>query len=178
TKLEQNNFSGQITGEHGTGKTTLLDEIKKHLSDKLECRLFCATLRDKQRNFSQDFWCSLSTIESCENPTVIIVDGYEQLGYFSRLRLRREIKRLNRLGIKTGLLITSHKPIYGIPVIFNTAPDYELFVKIVRHVLNDNFPLFDEIQRKLLFDVFKSTGGNVRFALFELYDYFENMSQT
>ncbi len=96
---------------------------------------------------------------------VVSVDGFEQLSYVNRIVLR-SFCRMNRL----GLLITSHAPAIGLPVLFRTVPSTETLGQLLTYLLEDYEISPDDAELEALL---KNFNGNVRDILFSLYDAFE-----
>jgi hypothetical protein len=97
--------------------------------------------------------------------TILVIDGYEQLGWYHRWRL----KRLCRRG-KVGLLVTAHKSV-GLPPLLELQPTSVLMRQLVRHL----WPEHDRLITDREIDAcFESQRGNVREAMFALYDLFES----
>ena len=96
--------------------------------------------------------------------TLLIVDGYEQLGGWTRTLIHRICK-----GQGCGLLVTSHEPT-GLPLLAQTAPSLEMTQAIVREIqpcaplrIHDH-----DVQLS-----FQKHHGNIREVFFELYDLYE-----
>ena len=154
-RLKAGHWRGEITGPHGSGKSALLAALIPEI-----CRAgkepLLAEVHDGQRRLP------LGPLQ-LETNHVLIVDGYEQLGLWARVRL----KGLRRRGI--GLLVTSHRPV-GFPVLYNTRPSLEVAEKIVERLAPD-------VSNKDVKSLFDHRGGNIREMLFDLYDTFEQKRQ-
>ncbi len=158
--LEANHWHGAITGLHGTGKSTLLAAI----TPAIEARgrlVRCVTLSAGQRTLPRDFLASLSTTAG---RGVAAVDGIEQLSAWSRLRLTRFCKSQG-----AGLLVASHRSA-RLPVIYQTAIDVPRSWKVVER-LQDGFPPL--VRLGDLVEHLAQRHGNLREALFDLYDIYE-----
>ena len=93
----------------------------------------------------------------------MIVDGYEQLGFLSRFRLRRFCRKR-----ALGLLVTAHSSA-GFPDLFRTAPDMATTVRLVERLVDRDSPISaDEIRER-----FSAREGDIREVLFDLYDVYE-----
>jgi hypothetical protein len=92
---------------------------------------------------------------------IFVIDGYEQLARWERVRLRRYCWRA-----RAGLLVTSHAPV-GIPTLIRLAPSRFLVMQLVDElcaaVSTDVTP--EDIAASLA-----CHGSNVREILFDLYD--------
>jgi hypothetical protein len=95
---------------------------------------------------------------------VVIVDGYEQLSSWSRLRLRRICD-----GRGWGLVVTTHKPV-RLPDLFHTQPDPALAQQIVDRLLGEDRSLIapEEVAAS-----YSAKAGDLREMLFDLYDVYE-----
>lgn len=158
-RLEHNGWFGQIIGPHGGGKSALVAA----LADALKARgkpVELITLHDGQRSLpgERDLWRDLG------EGTLLIVDGYEQLSFWSRQRLRRQCRRRG-----LGLLVTSHRPV-GLPDLFRAIPSADLAEQIVRYLLREANMTVD---RRQVQQQFAKHRGDLREMLFELYDAYE-----
>ena len=152
-------WRGQIIGPHGAGKSTLLASLVESLRQQGWQPLLVA-LRDGQRTLGVD----LARLAGATNAVVVIVDGYEQLGWWSRFRLQRFCGRRN-----WGLLVTAHTDV-GLPTICEVRGD----LKTVRHLVRDLLPAGDQsIGDADVAAEFARQGGNVREILFGLYDLYQ-----
>ena len=161
-KLTANEWRGAIIGPHGTGKSTLLAELKPCI-ERAGWRVEMIALHDGQRRLPPAVWPALNREMQC----FVIVDGFEQLGWWSRRRLFRSC-RAN----ECGLLVTAHRSdaLAGLPVIYQTAGDLE----IVQHLVDDLLPFHGgKIHPNDVATVFRAHQGNVRETMFALYELFE-----
>ena len=140
----------QIVGPHGSGKSTLLQNLLKQYeeSGKNVRYLF---FNDQHRRVPGD-------ITFQKNQT-LFVDGFEQLRMRDWLWLFLRSKRL---------ILTVHRPLWCIPVLYRTIPQFSVFVQIVRQIA----PATPE--ESALRAVYERSGGNFRSAFFELYDRWEH----
>jgi hypothetical protein len=93
---------------------------------------------------------------------VLAIDGYEQLSRWNRWRTRRFCNQHD-----FGLLVTAHADV-GLPLIAETKPDLPMALRIVRRLTDDPNITDDDVAR-----AFDRCQGNVREALFDLYDLYE-----
>ena len=158
-RLARNGWWGQIVGPHGSGKSALLAALAPAIEQAGHNTLLIE-LHDGQRRLPM----SLGSDARIGASTMLIVDGYEQLGRMSRFRLKRYCRRH-----AAGLLVTAHAPV-GLPGLFRTSPELELAQKIVGE-LSQGYGSYvdsnDVAQR------FSHHGGNLREMLFDLYDVYE-----
>ena len=161
-QLKANGWRGAIVGPHGTGKSTLLTELKPFI-EHAGWRVEMFALHDGQRCLPAGFLAAIGREMQC----FVIVDGFEQLGWWSRRRLLQACRRN-----KSGLLITAHRSdaIADLPVIYQTSGD----LGIVQHLVDDLLPSHGgEIHPNDVATAFLAHQGNVRETMFALYELFE-----
>ena len=164
-RLKDAGWRGEIVGPHGSGKSALLATLIPAMR-LLEMEPILIELHDGQRRLPIAPQ-RLSLQRGC---SVLIVDGYEQLGRWARFRLGRFCRRQ---GI--GLLITSHRPM-GLPELHRTSPTEELARQIVDKLLADERcedAFFAGLGGEEIKNAFARHGGDIREMLFELYDLYE-----
>lgn len=149
-------WRAQIVGPHGTGKSTLLAALRGEL-ERIGKPAVQGVLRDGQRRLPHE-------LAHSPESTLTIVDGFEQLGLWWRWRLLH-----GPLWRKRGLLVTTHAPV-GLPTLFRTEPTVELAQRVVERLLppGDATIAADDVASQ-----FHRHGGDVREALFGLYDLYE-----
>jgi hypothetical protein len=151
---------GQIVGPHGSGKSALLADLVRCWQRAGE-RVLLSELHDGQRRLPRRFWSDARR----ERPTLVAVDGYEQLGFWARRGLRRFCRRG---GI--GLVVTAHKSM-GFPDLARCAPSLETVERLARGLLGGEAPWATS---EMIAACFEKHGGNVREVLFDLYDRYED----
>ena len=141
----------QIVGPHGSGKSTLMLCLQKQFEQRGEnVRYLC--FNEQQRRIPDNFTFSRNEI--------VLADGFEQLPFRDRIKLLLWAKRL---------ILTAHRPVWFVPVLYRTQPQFSIFVQLVRQIAAE--PPEESSLRK----VFDRSGGNFRTAFFELYDQWEEM---
>lgn len=96
---------------------------------------------------------------------VLFFDGFEQLSFANRI-IVRTFCRMNRL----GLLLTTHTPVIGVPVLFRAIPTVGAIHQLLDYLLED----FDvQISDSEVEALLKNSRYDVREMLFSLYDAFE-----
>lgn len=162
-RLEQNGWFGQIVGPHGSGKSALVATLIAALragSHPVEL----IELHDGQRALPG----GLPRVADLARGTLVVVDGYEQLAAWNRLRLRRCCRRQG-----LGLLVTVHTAV-RLPLLFSTDATVELAQRIVQCLLGRlPWPVSDAELRH----AFERHQGNLRELLFDLYDAYEQRRQ-
>jgi energy-coupling factor transporter ATP-binding protein EcfA2 len=151
-KLAAQGWWGAIVGPHGSGKTTLLETLMPILRGAGH-HVRAISLRNGQRRLP----CCFFRMERA----LVIIDGYEQLGWLERARLKHRCRRVNH-----ELLVTTHSPT-SIPTLIRLAPEERLVRQLVAdltaHVSTPITPA-DVAASHARF------GSNVREILFDLYD--------
>jgi len=158
-RLQENGWRGEIVGPHGSGKSALLAALLPSL-ERAGQQPLLIELRDRQRRLPLDL--RRQFLE--KPPTIVVVDGYEQLGFWSRFRLKRLCRRRG-----WGLLATAPGAV-GLPVLFSTVVTPELARTVVDRLLAGQTPPWtaEELNERLA-----RHGGNLRETLFDLYDFYE-----
>lgn len=148
-----------IRGPHGSGKSTLLVAMADRL--RLHGRLGSHVRLGRGR--WQDVLAVVKALAACDRGSVVCVDSWERLGrvaaaaacIFSRIAGR-------------GLLVTAHDD-GSLPTLVCCSTTPQLLSRIVDR-LPDRFGLIGDADVKETFD---EARGNLREALFLLYDRFE-----
>ena len=160
-------FRGQVVGPHGSGKSTMTESFAKYLN-MTDCRVIKSVVHRGERVPPAELLAELERRPADASPaTVVIFDGYEQLGSLGRFRLRRLCRSKN-----FGLLITAHKPQWFVgPVLYRTATSDKTLEKIVSYLLDDSrrYP-GDAILRELR----RRHKNDVRAILDGLYDWWND----
>ena len=158
--LKGNDWWGEIVGPHGSGKSSLLAEFLPRIEGTGR-RILQFSLHQGDRTLP----VAKRDVNAWNNTTQVVIDGYEQLSWWSKRRLQRWVK-----GSGSGLLITAHQPM-GLPPLFTTQPTYALAKQIVAELVkNDPAPILtdDDIAA-----AFAAHGANLREMLFSLYDVYQ-----
>jgi len=158
TRLREHAWQGEIVGPHGAGKSTLLATLIEPLTSAGRS-VIQATLHQGENSLppALDEWRSWTAA------TQVIVDGYEQLTWWSRRQLARRVRDQ-----QAGLLVTSHAPT-GLPTLTVVAPRVEAAQQVVKRLVPD-----DEIITPADVDqTFRACNGNIREMLFQLYDLYQ-----
>jgi hypothetical protein len=158
--LEANQWRGEITGLHGTGKSTLLAAMSPAIEDRGRI-VKCVTLSAGQGTLPRDF---VSSLRLTAGLGLAAVDGFEQLGVWSRLRLKRFCKSNG-----VGLLVASHRTA-RLPVVYQTSIDVPRAWRVVERFQEGFAPL---VRLSDLVERLAVRHGNLREALFDLYDVYE-----
>ncbi len=153
-RLKDQQWCGQILGEHGSGKTTLLATLMP-LLEAAGRSVLAFKVGPGERRLPRIDRPALSSA------TQIVIDGYEQLSWWSKWQVRRLARRAG-----AGLLVTAHKDA-GLPTVYETKPSEEVARAVVGKLMaNEQVSLSPE-------DIgvnYRAADGNVREMLFKLFD--------
>ena len=163
-RLQENQWRGAIVGPHGSGKSTLLESLIPRIeaAGKSVRRV---ALRDGQRRLPDDFELPAAAEQQSG---LVIVDGYEQLGWWARRKLDRMCQQRG-----WGLLVTVHAPPDGrsLPELYRTEPSLELLTQLVEHLIRgSDHPQADRITPADIAQAYAAHPENLREAMFMLYD--------
>lgn len=157
-RLREHGWQGEIVGPHGAGKSTLLATLVPYLAAAGR-EVVHITLHQGETTLPK----SLDDWRTWTPSTQVIVDGYEQLTWWSRSKLAWRIRDRG-----AGLLVTSHAPT-GLPTLLQVAPRLEAAEQVVRQLVPDATQItHEDIER-----TFRACDGNIREMLFQLYDIFQ-----
>lgn len=156
-QLRDRNWWGQIIGPHGSGKSTLVATMMGALQ-VMDRDVIAVGLRQGERRVPPIDRSRLSV------NTQVIIDGYEQLSWWSRWRIKSLCRRC-----QAGLLVTAHHDV-GLPTLYCTQPSEEL----VREVVARLIPNADgAVSPNDISTAYAAAGGNMRETLFRLYDVYQ-----
>ncbi len=155
--LRSNRWWGEIIGPHGSGKSSLLAELLPLLeATGRGVALYGLHQGDRTLPITK------SDVKSWNADTQVVVDGYEQLSWWSKRRLQGWVKAHG-----AGLLITAHQPM-GLPPLVTTQPSLELARQIVAELTkNDSTQALTDVD---IAAAFARHPTNLREMLFSLYD--------
>jgi hypothetical protein len=149
-RLASLNWRAAIVGPHGSGKTTLLEDLAPRI-EACGFRVRTISLREAHPRLDP---ADRAVLRSLGPQDVLLLDGAEQLGWFSWMLVRLRARRAG------GLVITSHRP--GLlPTLVECETSPELLAEIVGELAGGEVD-FEELHAR--------HGGNLRDALRELYD--------
>lgn len=160
---------GQIVGPHGSGKSTLLAQLTSAIeqSGRSVARF---TLRQNDRR--PPGW------PPARGTQCVAIDGYEQLGWMWRWRVKAWCRRH-----ASGLVVTAHRDV-GLPALWTTAPDLGTLQRIVEHLratarttpADASAAPGGWFSTEELAAALAAAEGNLREALFTLYDLYQQRS--
>ncbi len=152
---------GEIIGPHGTGKSTLLHWLGIE-AEARGLRVLRVALRDGTRRLPRGWSAGCR-----ERGALVLLDGAEQLPGW-RLALLRAACALRGW----GLLVTAHAPL-GLPTLSRTRVDAALAQRVAERVLERSPGLPALVDAREVGEALEACGGNLRDALFQLYDLYE-----
>jgi hypothetical protein len=158
--LEAHAWWGEIIGCHGTGKSTLLAALTRTIEARGRL-VKSITIVAGERRLPRAFFTSLRPTAGLG---VAVVDGFEQLDAWNRLRLKRFCRKHS-----VGLVVASHRSA-NLPHLYETAVDDDRAWRVVQR-LQSGFP--PRIESGDLTARLARHQGNLREALFDLYDLYE-----
>jgi hypothetical protein len=163
---------GQIVGPHGCGKSALGLALLRRLDpDRVPASMVIVR---KQSGVPLALQTSQTlTPLSAPNPSValdqrcplnriILLDGGEQLSLLHRFLMILAARRLN-----TGLVLTTHRALAGIPLIATLQPSIDHFVEIAGR-LQQNAPM--RLTDAQIRAAYLECNGDYRLSLRMLYD--------
>lgn len=150
-----------IVGPHGSGKSTLLSTLIDSLADQLTPHWFRLHADRPNR-------LDLSGQAEWSERDQIVVDGYEQLSWWGRRRLRRVVRRRG-----ARLVVTSHDEPPGFEVIFRTRSQLQTARRVVARLLKDDWTIIRPEDVEAAFQ----RRGEIRETLFDLYDLYERRTR-
>lgn len=158
-QLERQRWWGQIIGRHGSGKSTLLRSLIpaiEHMGRRVE--LF--TLNNQQRRFP----FTQSNRSQWDAKSLIVVDGFEQLNWWNRTKLKARCWQS-----QAGLLVTAHQCV-RLPTLLTTDVSLQMAMSIVSRLSNESEVSISDDDVAVSYH---RCAGNMRDVLFELYDLYE-----
>lgn len=156
-RWEAASFRGAIVGPHGSGKSTLMDELvillKRQGGRPHLLRITEANAHDRDQLLEK--W-----LHSAPPSGVLLLDGGEQISS----RAWRRVDRKWQEGWR--LLATFHRP-QRLPVVYASRTSPQLLVELVHELTEDEPSL--QLCRQLA-NLYRQQQGNLRNCLRELYD--------
>ncbi len=154
-----NGARGEIVGPHGSGKSTLLAALLPRLATSGWSLQRC-NLHDGERSLPSG-WLRAAAIAP---QALLVIDGYEQLSPRQRFRLLATCRRMD-----CGLLVTAHESV-GLPRLWTTEVDAIRAAAVFSRLVPQPSAL---VSHSDLEDCLRRNPTDLRAALFELYDLYE-----
>lgn len=161
--LRRRQWRGQIVGPHGAGKSTLLSAIEP-LAGRAGRIWHRVNLRDGQTAAAR---AALHRVEFTPQ-TLLVIDGYEQLGPLQRATIRWRCWRSG-----AGLLVTTHTWL-GLPTLARIQPSVRVALAVFR-ALTAGQPT--PVTEADCINAFNACNANIREMLFHLYDLHERQTR-
>ncbi len=155
-RLRMLHYRAAIVGREGTGKTTLLEQIKKDLEEQKK-DIFLITLNKERPYF---FWSLLKKIrQRIDRDTIILLDGADVLPFWHWKILCHLTKKA------AGLIVTTHS-LKLLPELIYCRTNKDVLQLVLEHLLGNESGKAQALSR-VLFDTHK---GNIREVLRDLYE--------
>lgn len=151
---------GQIVGPHGAGKSTLLHAWLPQLAGAGRDIVWW-TLHAGERHLPAGW---KNAAREWGRDTLVVIDGYEQLSWWSRRQLQFRCRRVG-----CGLLVTTHRDA-GLPDLLHVRSSLEVVQTLVAELTHD-MPI--RIAAAEVTTLYHACQGNVRDLFFALYDLYE-----
>ena len=184
TTLIQQNGYGQIVGRHGVGKTTLTFELERRVARLCACdkaiqffrktvgpRGEIRTAKAANRAGVTGSVVGGNYLNDEKNPAnrpakvVLVLDGVDRLSWFQRLALIKSCQQK-----RIGLLITSHRRVWGLPVLVELESCFTQFKSVFETL---TYGKQFQLSTERLHEIFTENDGDIREALMSCYDVFE-----
>jgi hypothetical protein len=159
-RLEAHHGWGQIIGPHGTGKSTLLAAFLAELRRWGKSPRLVEFHAGQRRK-----WQTVRQALAEPDTFLLVVDGFEQLRFWSRYALKAICHRRGM-----GLVVTAHRSV-GLPDLYRTEGTPAQAWQVVQYLLAGEEKKL--IEADDLRHCLAARKGNLREALFDLYDLYE-----
>ncbi|HEY2413937.1 MAG TPA: hypothetical protein VGI40_16920 [Pirellulaceae bacterium] len=156
-RLKACNWRGQIIGAHGSGKSTLVAMLAP-LMEAAGRQVVMLKVGPGQRRLPRIEKSSLSPV------TQLIIDGYEQLSWWSRIWIQWLVWRSGG-----GLLVTAHADV-GLATLYATKSSEDVAAAVVNTLITAEGSALGPSE---IADAYRAAGGNVRETLFKLFDVYQ-----
>ena len=158
-RLKKHDWYGQILGPHGSGKTSLLLALITLLQDNGR-QIAGYTLH------ADEVVCPRPSAEvPWRAGALVVVDGFEQLTRWQKMRLKGHCRRA-----RCGLLVTAHEDV-GLPPLIELKPSEALAWRLAEQLQKPAGP--PDISQLEVAAAFQRHDGDLRETLFGLYDLYE-----
>lgn len=168
---------GLVVGEHGSGKSTLIQTLLPGLNDRFcdvrTIQTHAPTAADLAGRLAQRRRTSAAVIRAAKGlvPSgLMIVDGLEQLGLASRFRLMRIARSRQQY-----VLATSHRELWPFATLFRTEVTSDLIHDLTETLVADESDVLRRAVKHELQTRPLTTLQNVRELWFDLYDVAETL---
>lgn len=170
--LELPSKRGSIIGPHGSGKSTLLANLVSEFQSLRPNTQIYALRFSTERSPRAALHDSMSAWTS---ESIVILDGYEQLSFWSRFQVNRRVARQSIV-----LLATAHQVIRGFHTLWETSVTETSSRWVVERLLQQT------VRPEMATDLLASEAWalsrsrhqqNLRESLFDMYDWYQRCNQ-
>ncbi len=159
---------GIIVGPHGSGKSTLIASFVSELSSANSV----SSVHQLRFSTDRSAWRSLlASTRQWNRAAIVILDGYEQLGFGSRFLIER-IARSRSISI----LATAHRPVRGFETIWRTSVSESSSQWVLEQLLHGTGPQIstNELMQSEAWTRSRAKHDqNLRESLFDMYDWWQ-----
>ena len=159
---------GIVVGPHGSGKSTLIVSFVCELSRVIEK----SSVHQLRFSTDRSTWRTLlASTKQWTQSSIVILDGYEQLRFWSRFLIER-IARSRSLSI----LATAHRPIHGFETIWRTSVSESSSQWVLEQLLQQSgLPMgANELMQSEAWTRSRAKHDqNLRESLFDMYDWWQ-----
>jgi len=164
SRLRARSWWGAIIGPHGSGKSTLVAALLPEIQ---------AAGRKPILHTFHDGIIHLPVLSRqalrLHSDVLLIIDGYEQLSAWQKFRVRCSCRKTG-----SGLVVTAHSST-GLPELYRTSMTPDLAERVFGQLTRNRPALANASE---LQDCLAARQGNLREALFDLYDMHERRRQS
>ncbi len=153
-KLAANNWIGSIVGPHGSGKTTLIEQLAPRLESRGLRPHFCRLTTESTQADKDSLLASVRTLRA---PDILLLDGAEQLSTRQWLPLRVAVDSL------AGCVVTLHRT-GRLPILVQTETTPALLTELIHELTGSSLPPGETAT------LLMRHRGNLRDCFRELYD--------
>ncbi len=160
---------GIIVGPHGSGKSTLIASLVSELSH----RSTESSIHQLRFSTDQSAWRTLlASTKTWTQSSIVILDGYEQLRFWSRFFVERMARTRSM-----SILATAHGPIRGFETIWRTSVSESSSQWVVEQLLQQTGSQMNanELMQSEAWSRSRAKHDqNLRESLFDMYDFWQS----